>query len=428
LTGATAATNRRRTTIRLTGRTSPRVFRFGWLALLLAIAVPAAACTGVSKPQGWAGPTLADDTLYASVEPGKIAALDPGDLTVKWVFPPDTDEGNRLDLEGVYGAPVVADGVVYFGAYDGNVYALDAEDGTPLWRFETAEPIIASLSFKDGTVYAGSTDGLLYAIDTTACTNACPAAAVRTFDTTSSIWASPLLVEDVIYMPAMSGRLYALDAGTLDEVQGFFFETDAGLTMDPSLASDDTLLVGGIDKQLFALDPRTGEQHWSEPFKGGNWFWGKPVVDGNTVYVADLDGNVHAVGLSDGRPQWDRPFKTEAAVRAALVLAGDTLVVVDRHGNAYGLNPDDGTTNWGPTLLGKTILSDPFLLERSPARSPTAEPSPVPAGASPSPTVSASARGEDVELLIVAQGGDVCRIDPADGSPAGAVLCTEVPL
>jgi hypothetical protein len=33
-----------------------------------------------------------------------------------------------------------------------------------------------------------------------------------------------------------------------------------------------------------------------------------------------------------------------------------------------------------------------------------------------------------MEVLIVAQGGDLCRIDPADGSPARAVLCAEVPL
>ena len=43
---------------------------------------------------------LGDETLYASIEPGKMAALDPDDLSVRWVFPPDTDEGNSLKLEG----------------------------------------------------------------------------------------------------------------------------------------------------------------------------------------------------------------------------------------------------------------------------------------------------------------------------------------
>jgi len=433
--------NRRRTAIEHTGRTGARASGWRWLPLLLAVAILGAACAGVSKPEGWAGPTLADDTLYASIEPGKIAALDPDDLAVKWVFPPDTEEGKRLDLEGVYGAPVVAAGVVYFGAYDGNVYALDAESGAPLWRFETQDPIVSSLAVKDDRLYIGSTDGFLYAIDTTACTNICPANAVQTFDTDSSIWAAPVVFGDVIYVGDMDGRLHALDAATLDRVGEFSFKTAAGLTMDPTLVDNDTLLVGGLDKELYALNPATGDQLWSQPFKGGNWFWGRPLVDGGTIYVADLEGNVHAVGLSDGEPKWDKPFKTEAAVRAAPLLAGDTLVVVDRHGNAYGLKPEDGVSKWGPTLLGKTVLSDPFLFERRSLliNGTDPEPSPVPGEstrttpasptpASPTPTVEASPEGGEMEVLIVAQGGDICRIDPTDGSPAGAVLCAEVPL
>jgi outer membrane protein assembly factor BamB len=179
--------------------------------------------------------------------------------------------------------------------------------------------------------------------------------------------------------------------------------------MDPTLANKDTLLVGGIDSELYALDPETGQQKWSRPFEGGNWFWGKPFVTNEVVYVADLDGNVHAVDLGDGNALWSSPFHAEAAVRSGPVLAGDSVVVVDRHGNAYGLNPNDGGLNWGPIVLGKTVLSDPFLLQTATSATPTA-----------------AAAGEQ-ELLIVAQGGDLCRIDPADGSPSGSSLCAKVP-
>ena len=106
-------------------------------------------------------------------------------------------------------------------------------------------------------------------------------------------------------------------------------------------------------------------------------------------------------------------------------------------GNAYGLKPEDGSRQWGPTLLGKTVLSDPFLLQPasaspSPAasESPAASPSPTspesPAAsplASPAPTRAAAA-----EVLIVAQGGNLCRLDPADGTPTAALLCAEVSL
>ena len=231
--------------------------------------------------------------------------------------------------------------------------------------------------------------------------------------------------------PAMDGRLYALNAETLEPVDGFSFEGDAGLLMDPTLANDDTLLTGGIDNKLYALDPATGAEKWS--FEGGNWFWGRPLVDGETVYAADLDGNVHALSVSDGSPVWSDPFKTDSPVRSAPLLAGETLIVVDRRGNAYGLDPEDGTQQWGPTLLDKTVLSDPVLLDvatspggtdSSPSATPNEE-SPAPTE-EPSPTEAAGGNAA-VEVLIVAQGGDLCRIDPTDGSPLAQPPCVEVP-
>ncbi len=476
--------NRRRKSIQLNGRSSPRHLHWAVLAVILAFALPAAACGRIASPQGWAGPTLSEDgkTVYATIERGKIAALDanmapetgaecddakdndgdgyvnegcpkagqkseegndcendksddqnngaPDDnlvndgcptTVVRWIFPPDTDEGKKLKLEGIYGAPLRVGDVVYFGAYDGNVYALSAADGDPLWRFETNDAIVSSLASKDGTLFATSTDGRLYAID------AASGSERGRFDTGSSIWASPAVVGDVVYVAAMDGKLYALDAGTLSRVSGFDFKTDAGLLMVPTLANNDTLLVGGIDHKLYALDPKTGKQRWSQPFEGGNWFWARPLVKGDTAYVADLDGNVYAVNLKDGTPRWSKPFQTADSVRAAPLLAAGTLVIVDRSGNAYGLKPDDGTPQWKqPTVLGKTVLSDPFLLQPgSGSPSPAASSSPAP---STSPRPAATGAVGAAEVLIVAQGGDLCRLDPADGSPTGALLCAEVPL
>ena len=476
-------TNRRRKIIQLNGRRSLGHVHWAAFAFILAFALLAAGCGRIASPQGWAGPTLSGDgkTVYATIERGKIAALDanmapetgaqcddakdndgdgavnegcpkagqkseegaqcmndtnddqnngaPDDnlvndgcpaTIVRWIFPPDTDEGNKLKLDGIYGVPIRVGDVVYFGAYDGNVYALDAAAGTPLWRFETDDAIVSSLASKDGTLFATSTDGRLYAIDATTGSER------GRFETNSSIWAPPVVVGNVVYVAAMDGKLYALDAGTLAPVSGFSFKTDAGLLMDPTLANNDTLLVGGIDHKLYALDPKTGKQLWPKPFEGGNWFWAKPLVKGDATYVADLDGNVYGVNLKDGTPRWNKPFQTGDSVRAAPLFADGTLVVVDRSGNAYGLKPEDGSRQWGPTLLGKTVLSDPFLLQTTSASpSPAASESPA---RSPAPSPGATGGAGAAEVLIVAQGGDICRLDPVDGSPTGAALCAKVPL
>jgi outer membrane protein assembly factor BamB len=337
----------------------------------------------VADPEGWAAPTQVDDTLFASIDNGKMAALDAADdFSIKWIFPPDTEAGDKLELEAIYHAPIVTADTVYFGGYDGNVYALNAGDGSIRWTFETDGPIIGGLALADGIIFVGSDDGNLYALDPQDGSEKLPP-----FDTGDSIWAAPLATDSVLYVPSVNGKLYKLDAQTLEPVWERPFEADAGLLTDPMLADEDTLLVGGIDRRLYALNPETGAVKWS--FKADSWFWGQPLVADGTIYVPNLDSHVYALDL-DGNEVW--AFETEAGVRATPLLAGDVLVVVDRKGNVYGLNPDTGTLKWsGPAVLGKTVLANPMFIEGDPNSI------------------------EDDEVLILAQGGDLFRLDPATG-------------
>jgi len=362
---------------------------------LLPLLLFAVACGRTVNPDGWAGPLEVDGVLYVSIDSGKIAAVDPGDHSVAWVFPPNTDRGKKLDLDGIYAAPVVDGGTLYFGAYDGNVYALDTETGAELWRFETSDPIIGALVLdEDDVLYAGSTDGKLYAIDVAECTTSCPLGAVRTYSTGSSIWAAPAVTGDAVYVASMDGRLHILNRVDLTPVDGAGFKVDAGLLMDPLPAANGALFVGGINETLYALDGETGAEAWS--FSAGNWFWGRPLIDHNTVYVPNLDGNVYALDLESGAKKW--AFSAQAPVRSTPLMAGGVLVIVDKDGNVYGLDPETGTTIWGglerPTYLSKRVLSDPLLL--------------------------------DDEVLIVAQGGDLCRLNPEDGSVLDSRVCFEV--
>ncbi len=414
---------------------------------LVLFALLAAACARIANPQGWAGPTRAGDTVFASIDPGKMAALDTqtesgpgcenatdddGDgwvnegcqragsvveaggqcnndtnddtvnnvkddeavndgcpaTTARWLFPPATVEGKRLKLEAIYGTPVVTGGTVYFAAYDGNVYALNAADGSLVWGFATHGPIIGGVALDQRgtegqepvakTLFVGSHDGKLYALDPK------DGSLRGSFDAGDSIWATPLVAGQVVYVAAVNGKLYALDVDSLKPIWDRPFKADAGLITDPVLADKDTVLVGGIDRTLHAVSAGSGEEKWS--FKADNWFWGRPLVAGSKVYVPNLDKKVYALDATTGKPLWGEPFKAAAPLRSSPLLAGDILIVVDKAGNVYGLDPVAGAQKWGPQILAKTVLSDPLALDDS--------------------------------VLIVAQGGDLFRIDPAGGASA----------
>lgn len=426
----------RRNHISLTTRTRSLPLLLALTAVLLLVGT---ACAGVASPKGWARPVEVEGTLLVTLKPGKLAALDRDDFSLRWVFPTDTRDGEKLDPEAIYGAPVVVGDMVYFGGYDGKVYAVDmkpesgdqcanpsdddgdgwvnegcpqqgdraerrgecargnstnddTKDGVPdddrindgcptpvaRWVFETGDPVIGGLAYADGTLFVGSDNGKLYVLDAESGSPQQPP-----FDAGDGIWSTPLLAGQTLFVAAVNGKLYALDPQTLEPRWEKPFKADGGLLMDPILANQDTILVGGIDRILYALDPQSGRVKWS--FEADNWFWGRPLVTDEVVYAPNLDKHLYALDLASGEPFWEEPFKVEASLRAAPVLADGVLVVADRDGRVYGLDPESGRPKWlAPTELGRTVLADPILLDGS--------------------------------VLILAQGGPLFLLDPATGA------------
>ncbi|MDP2673406.1 MAG: PQQ-binding-like beta-propeller repeat protein [Dehalococcoidia bacterium] len=383
-TGSRSVGAAKEDSIRRIARTHPLAV----LALLTLAMLAAAGCVKQNNPQGWAGPVPSADgtVLVASTDKGKLSALKTEDFSISWTFP-SGDEKPEIKLEAIYGTPLVDSDSVYFGAYSGDVYALGLDDGKVRWRFDADGPVIAGLGAIRGrvpppgpgpveTVLVASERGTVYALD------AADGSVQWRFNAGDDVWGAPLLEGDVLYVASVNGKLYALNAATGKPKWDKPFSTGHGLISD-SVLSDGILLVGGIDRTLHAVDAETGEERWS--FKTDNWFWGRPLVDGGTVYAPNLDGRVYALSLKDGSAVWEAPFDAKDPLRSAPVLAGDVLVIVDKGGNAYGLKPEDGKLKWAAAAaLEKTVLADPAVL--------------------------------DGKVVVSAEGGDLFTVDPVAGS------------
>jgi len=201
------------------------------------------------------------------------------------------------------------------------------------------------------------------------------------------------VTDELFIVPRAQGGLIALDRETYD--QKWLFETDEGLWATP-LVHENVVYVPGIDHFVYALDLETGELLWQADLEGAvaatpllydgylyvgsyshflykislegeivgtyeavNWIWSTPAVDDEGIlYISDLSGFVHAVDAESMTQIWSAEV-AERGIRPAPLLVNDFVIVASRDGQVYWLNPSNGQVEITREVEGRPeILGD----------------------------------------------------------------------
>ena len=115
----------------------------------------------------------------------------------------------------------------------------------------------------------------------------------------------------------------------------------------PPTVDADTVLVGGADGMLRALDAATGAERWSAttgPIVSA------PVVAGGTVVVGSRAGTLAAFAVATGAEQWS--FPTGNAVVASPAVADGTVYAGSSDGALYALDAATGSERWRVPTAG----------------------------------------------------------------------------
>lgn len=217
--------------------------------------------------------------------------------------------------------------------------ALDERKGNLLWAFDTkTEGCYSSPALVGDTLYIGS-DGVseinLFALD--------PATgALRwKFTTPTQIYATPAVADGVVYFHARNDHVYALSAkdGTLlwktpaPSPQDQFSVLADMVKSSPAVALGKVLV--GIDRELVALDAKTGAPLWRA--RTGRSVHSSPLVVGRTVYVGSDDRNLYAFDLATGKKTWS--FPTGGKVSISPAVGGGLLLIGSNDGFLYAFEP-----------------------------------------------------------------------------------------
>lgn len=238
------------------------------------------------------GGTFAKDFLFFGGNDGSFYCTSVSTGTLHWVFPTRSE---------TLAAPLLHNGVVYFLAGNNVVYALDAETGRQNWLY--SRPDSQNISVRGGskpsisstgkTLYVGFSDGAIVALDTSN-------GSLKWEKQLSNnkrfrdIDSSPIVDQDVLYVPGFDNALYALRATTGDVL----WKYDKGGYGDVTINLDHLYYATTTD-EVIALEKSTGKVLWTHKLTGG--LGTQPLYSRGLIVVGESQGRVLFLDAVSGK-------------------------------------------------------------------------------------------------------------------------------
>ncbi|MEZ4368115.1 MAG: PQQ-binding-like beta-propeller repeat protein [Kofleriaceae bacterium] len=242
-----------------------------------------------------------------------------------------------------FATPTVAGDTVYAGSYSGGLLALDATTGAVRWRLKTAPISSAPLAYA-GLLYVGTDNGRLLCLD------AQTGVERWAFATTGAIGQQPQLTGELVIFANEAGEVRALDA--LTGVSRWQYASSdpmenplrghAGVSIAGDLA-----FTGFADGTMVALRTETGSLAWSASLRGDADKFidvdATPIVLGEALYVVSSSGGVWSLDRATGRVRWHLPLLDAAAPGATgsggtIATDGERLFVAAAELGVYALD------------------------------------------------------------------------------------------
>jgi outer membrane protein assembly factor BamB len=158
----------------------------------------------------------------------------------------------------------------------------------PLWLFEIEEGIESGAAIVDGVVYVGALDGKLYAV------SLADGSQVWVYEATDEIKASPSVRDGTVYVGDSGGVFHAVDAATGNA--RWTFEAEGEIVSSANF-HEKRIVFGSNDQFLYCLK-QDGSLAWK--IETGGYVYGTPAIVDGVAYSAGCDGFLRAIDISSG--------------------------------------------------------------------------------------------------------------------------------
>ena len=228
------------------------------------------------------------------------------------------------------------------------------------WQFKTSSPIYASPVVSEDIVFIGGSDSILHALE------ADTGVEKWRFRTKGQIRSNVCIEEDYLYLNGGDGILYKLNKLTGIVIWKFKTEGEKKYDFADYFNSTPVLNMGSLyfgsgDGNLYSLNTETGKLIWK--YMTGNIIHTTPAISNNKVFFGSFDGFVYALNISNGELIWK--FKTvghryfpAGEVQGSPAVFNNMVFIGARDYNVYALDQEKGYCLWNKSFTRGWGLSN----------------------------------------------------------------------
>ncbi|MGC4043976.1 MAG: PQQ-binding-like beta-propeller repeat protein [Armatimonas sp.] len=250
--------------------------------------------------------------------------------------------------------PRVVGDLVVIGSSDGRLYAVNAATGKLAWKYKTEDKILGAANLapaQDGKGFwlvVGSYDNRVH------CVRAGSGTPVWTYETDNYVNGMPAILGQTVVFGGCDGILHLVDLRT--------GKREKQIEIGDYIAGSATLengraYVGHYGNAVVCAELASSKILWTYRDKGFPYF-STPAIQGNTLVIGGRDKQVHAIDKNTGKNLWR--FRTNGKVDSSPVICDGKVVVGSEDGRLYVLDLKSGN----PLLrfpIGRPVMSSPWI-------------------------------------------------------------------
>jgi outer membrane protein assembly factor BamB len=253
----------------------------------------------------------------------------------------------------IFGSPVIDGNTVFYASQDSALHAVDLANGKEKWRFSFFGASRSTPYIINDNVFVISEDGLLYNVNKNTgkliWQFVTPQGVLgeRKYDRADYYQSSPIVQNDKVYF-GMGDYLYVVNAssGTI----AWNFKAGNLVHTKPAI-SNDKVIFGSYDGNVYALNNQTGSLIWKFKTVGQRYFpngevMGSPVVSKNQVFIGARDYNFYAIEVNTGYCHWNKQFPKGWALSATILKDSVLYLGTSDDYVMIAMDPRFGTESW----------------------------------------------------------------------------------